>query len=51
VTRWDRGTYDVVERTEAALTLRLRGRRLAGNVVLLRGDDAAGRWTFRYDAD
>ena len=47
VTRWDQGTYTIVEEGDGRIELVLAGVRLRGPVTLTRTPDSAGRWQFR----
>ena len=49
VTREDRGTFEVLTENAQCLRLRLRGRLVAGEVVLRR-DEGHQDWSFRWTA-
>lgn len=46
VTRWDRGTYEVLRQSDLELVIDLSGEKLAGRVVLERSPDDPQRWWF-----
>ncbi len=47
VTRWDRGTYEVVAESESSLVVQLAGARLRGRAALIRGETTADSWQFQ----
>jgi len=46
VTRWDDGTYAILEKTDDAWHVELAGRRFAGRAVLRRSPHDPRRWRF-----
>jgi len=51
VTRWDAGTYVLLEERPRRWSVRLRGKRLAGRLTLTRADEATGRWQVHWTVD
>ena len=47
VTRWDGGTYELVDETPSSITVRLAGARSQAEVQIAR-DSETGRWRFRF---
>lgn len=47
VTRYDAGTFECLEWSDAKIRVRLQGERLVGEASLVRGEDQS-RWTFRF---
>jgi hypothetical protein len=45
---WDRGTYRIVEQSDAQWVLELAGEKLAGTATFCRPTDAAQRWSFSF---
>ncbi|NLX99051.1 MAG: hypothetical protein GXY83_23160 [Rhodopirellula sp.] len=48
VTRWDRGTYEVMRRTRSEWIVLLAGTRLFGTATLGQGSDMPDAWTFTF---
>ncbi|KAA0137947.1 hypothetical protein FYZ48_14850 [Gimesia chilikensis] len=49
VSRWDRGTFTLLERSEDQLVALLTGEELAGRITLKK-QDSENRWTLNYTA-
>jgi len=49
VSRWDRGTFTLLERSEDQLVALLTGEELAGRLTLKK-QDSENRWTLNYTA-
>ncbi len=50
VTRWDRGTYQIVYQDQQELVAELSGQELSGRVKLSRTAEQPGSWRFLYTA-
>lgn len=51
VARWDEGTYQLEDQQEGLLVVRLRGKRLAGRVRLVRAPQDPGQWELSISAE
>jgi hypothetical protein len=47
VSRWDQGTYEIVQQSDTRLVVELSGQRMTGRAVLQRGE-AADAWQWRF---
>ncbi len=48
VGRWDEGTYELLDQTDARWDLTLSGGKIEGRVVLEKTTEAANRWRFTF---
>jgi hypothetical protein len=48
VTRWDRGTYDIVEQNETLLVVRIAGEKAVGNATFCAIAGRANLWQFSF---
>ena len=48
VARWDNGTYNATQESQAYLVVQLAGRRLQGRVTITRLDADGQRWRFEF---
>jgi hypothetical protein len=51
VTRWEHGTYELIEETADTLVVRLRGHKISGTATLARRQAAPWTFTFAQEAD
>lgn len=50
VTRWDSGSYELLQADEQHVRVRLDGSRLNTEISIRLSDEAAGRWEIQFDS-